>query len=202
MGNVVVHLVRHEKTGANAKRQYLGWTDESILAGLANFNMPISPLTVYGSDLKRCRETASAYFPEANYIASQDLRECNFGDFEMKTYEELKDIPIYRQWVDKPEEISPPNGEHYADFSKRVLNGFRQMVTSEGEYTFVIHGGAIRILLSRLGPVAREFNEIIVPHRTLHTLYWRDIKQIEEGERCESLLVVPIMEKDDSSEMN
>lgn len=109
MGNsVVVHLIRHEKTKANWQRKYLGWTDEPIAIRKAVCSVPVHTETVYGSDLKRCRETAELYFPNARYLPFSGLRELDFGDFEMKTYEELKHFETYRRWIDAPYKVTPP----------------------------------------------------------------------------------------------
>lgn len=196
MGNsVIVHLIRHEKTEANTMRKYLGWTDESILDIHESFHIPFQSTLVYGSDLKRCVETAKLYFPMAEYKAFSPLRELNFGDFEMKTYDQLKNLLIYREWIDCPQQITPPNGENFQHFKHRVLACFKQIVNQPHEYTFVVHGGVIRMLLSEFGPSKQTFNEIAVNHRTIYTLKWSNPNLIKGGLRCESLLVEPIMEK-------
>ncbi|MBD8027718.1 histidine phosphatase family protein [Ureibacillus sp. Re31] len=200
MGNrVIVHLIRHEKTDGNMKRKYVGWTDESIISKEQHFNIPIQANEVYGSDLRRCKETAHLYFPNANYYSDKNLREIHFGDFEMKTYEQLKDNPIYQKWIEDPVSVTPPNGEHYLDFNKRILQGFQQIVSKNGQYTFIVHGGVIRAILSLFSPKMESFQQIAVSHRTIYSLSWVHIKDVEEGRRCESLSVVPIMEKENLS---
>ena len=196
MGNsVIVHLIRHEKTEANTLRKYLGWTDESIVKSTESFQLPFQPTLVYGSDLKRCVETAKLYFPNVEYKAFFSLRELNFGDFEMNTYEQLKNLSIYRDWIDCPEHITPPNGESYQHFKHRVMECFTQIVNRSSEYTFVVHGGVIRLLLSEFGPSEKTFSEVSADHRTIYTLKWADPNLIKGGLRCESLSAEPIMEK-------
>jgi len=196
MGSVTVHLIRHEKTNANLKRQYIGWTDESILAKEKDFKLPIKAETVYGSDLKRCRETARLYFPETNFIPMKDLRELNFGDFEMKTYEELKDLSLYRNWIDNPHQFTPPNGERYEEFVHRVVLCFRKIISSNNQYIFVVHGGVIRALLAMFGSQEEAFQQIVVSHRTIYSLQWSDVSEVREGKRCKLLSVEPIMVKE------
>jgi len=196
MGNTTVHLIRHEQTDANLKRKYIGWTDESISTREKNFIVPISPKVIYGSNLKRCKETAQLYFPEATFIADENLRELNFGDFEMKSYEELKSLSVYRDWIDNPQLTTPPNGESYQQFVQRVLASFQKIVSSDTEYTFVVHGGVIRALLSMYSPMEESFQSISASHRTVYTLQWSYFNLVKEGKRCESLLVEPIMVKE------
>lgn len=195
---VVVHLIRHEQTKANIERKYIGRTDESIVSSNARLQLPIQPLEVYGSDLKRCRETAHLYFPKAQFHSLEKLREMNFGHFEMKTYEQLKDNPLYRQWIDSPTTTTPPNGESFEQFTERVVQQFYQIVSTTGEYCFVIHGGVIRVLLSKFSPKVEPFQQIAVGHRTMFTLQWADWKSFEGGARCKSLLEAPITEKENS----
>ena len=197
MGNhLVVHLIRHEKTEANLKRKYIGWTDESIILEEVEFDVPIQAEEVYGSDLRRCEETARRYFPEAIYIPNKKLRELNFGDFEMKTYNELKNSVLYRNWIDSPHQITPPNGESYEQFVQRVRTCFQQIISQNKEYIFVVHGGVIRALLSMYGTVQDSFQQIMVSHRTIYTLEWRDFGDAREEKRCKLLSVAPIMAKE------
>lgn len=196
--SVIVHLIRHEKTAANIERKYIGWTDESIITKNVEYDLPIQPESVYGSDLKRCRETAHLYFPTAYFHPFKKFREMNFGDFEMKTYEQLKDNPLYRQWIDFPKTVIPPNGESFANFTERIIHQFRQIVAASGDYCFVVHGGVIRVLLSVFGPKEESFQQIAVQHRCIYTLQWSNWTSFEGGARCELLSVVPIMEKENS----
>ena len=196
MGNVIVHLIRHEKTDANLKRKYIGWTDESIITKESHFNLPVKANVIHGSDLKRCKETAQLYFPDATYLAYEHLRELNFGDFEMKTYEELQAISVYREWIDNPTTVTPPNGEPYQEFVKRVLSCLQKTITENKEYTFIVHGGVIRVLLAIFAPFEEAFQEITASHRTIYTLQWPNFICMKEGERCKLLSVEPIMAKE------
>ncbi len=196
MGNVVtVHLIRHEKTKANFERKYIGWTDESIVVE-EKCSVPLCPKIVYGSDLKRCEETSKLYFPEATYKPVQSLREMNFGDFEMKTYDQLKTNEMYRNWIESPEKITPSNGESFHDFTTRVVSGFEHIIQESNEYVFVVHGGVIRILLSKYGPTTQTFQQVTADHRTIYTLTWSDLSDVKGGKRCESLSVEHLMAKE------
>lgn len=192
---VIIHLIRHEKTKANEEKKYIGWTDESIMVKKP-LQIPIQATKVYGSDLKRCVETAKLYFPKANYHAYSELRELNFGDFEMKTYEQLKDNSVYRKWIDFPESITPPNGESFISFKNRIIDAFYRIVSTSGEYVFVVHGGVIRLLLSQFSPSNDSFQQIVVKHQEVITLTWTQLADLRGGLRCESLSVEPIMENE------
>lgn len=188
---LIVHFIRHEKTKANLERKYIGWTDESILFNGTINPLPIEASIIYGSDLKRCEQTAKLYFPKATYIPFSEFRELSFGDFEMKTYEELKNNALYRQWVENPLEVVPPNGESFQHFKQRVFHCFENIVNASGEYVFILHGGVIRVLLEKFGS-EQKFQEITVSHRTVYTLHWDCFTQMKGGDRCKQLSVVPI----------
>ncbi|MEG0383290.1 histidine phosphatase family protein [Solibacillus cecembensis] len=189
---VTVHLIRHEKTQANIERKYIGWTDEPILQEVSA-RLPIAPTVVYGSDLLRCQQTAACYFPNVTYNGIQQLRESNFGDFEMRTYEQLKNKPMYRAWIDDPYEVTPPNGESLGAFEQRVLQAFQQQIKQQGSYTFVVHGGVIRLLLAHYRQPQQSFQNMLAKHRVLYTLHWEQLEQFLGGAACTSFSEAPIM---------
>ncbi|KYG92255.1 histidine phosphatase family protein [Metasolibacillus sp. FSL H7-0170] len=194
MGDAItIHLIRHGKTQANTERKYIGHTDEPILP-LQPVHIAVQPTIVYGSDLKRCQQTAACYFPQVPYEASADLRELDFGQFEMKTYEQLKDDPHYRKWLANPAQVTPPSGESFQAFKERVGHAVQQIITGPGQYTFVVHGGVIRLLLAQFSQ--QPFEGLHAEHHLLYSCYWSHFSAWKEGERCTSISEVPIMVND------
>ena len=97
-----ITLVRHGKTQSNQEHRYLGWTDELLcregiallLKKMRKGLYPQSPDRVVCSPMRRCIQTAAWICPKGYpYRIEDDLRETNFGIFEGKTYEELKEDP-------------------------------------------------------------------------------------------------------------
>ena len=191
---VTIHLIRHEKTQANMERRYIGRTDQPIL-NVAPRVMTHETDIVYGSQLRRCEQTAKLYFPKARYIVQKGFNEIDFGNFEMKTYDDLKYVQLYRNWIDDPINVTPPNGESFLTFRARVLQTFSNIVTCPGTYTFVVHGGVIRVLLSQLLPQKEAFRDIHAAHHTEYTLAWEKIVQLKEGAYCTSYSEVFLTEK-------
>ncbi|RCX20376.1 alpha-ribazole phosphatase [Fontibacillus phaseoli] len=163
-------LIRHGMTEWNKERRYQGHSDTKLLPGEA---CGLSPLraelaetafsAVFCSDLKRCRSTLEYISPELAAVASYDsrLREMNFGAWEGQTYEMLKNNPQYRNWIDNPQEVTPPGGEAWPAFEDRIkeiyaeLDAFsRKLVTERVEEPILIvtHGGVISILGTILEP--------------------------------------------------
>ena len=187
---VVLELMRHAKTKGNVERRYVGWTDDPIVEAA----LPVvddSAQLVICSDLIRTEQTARAYFPNASLHPIKHFRESHFGDFDMKTYDELKTNARYRAWIDHPETVAPPNGETLTAFSARVLEGLKQLPTARHYYA-VLHGGTIRALLVALAPEPSQFWDWQVGHDTRFVLSWHSRRAFEEGKRCTSLSVVPL----------
>lgn len=190
---VTVYLIRHARTKSNIKHRYLGWTDEAILS---DQDLPVIDddcVAVFGSDLKRCKQTAKLYFPNALYYTDAGFRESNFGEFEGKTYDELKGIPQYRQWIDDPNHLAPPSGETLIEVTNRCIDAFKRLPRDFAVYPLILHGGTIRTLLVQLAPTPSEFWDWHVSHDELFKLQWATIEAFKEGKRCTSLSVVPIM---------
>lgn len=189
---VTVYLIRHARTKSNVEHRYLGWTDEEILP---NQDLPVISRcgkVAFGSDLKRCRQTAKFYFPSAAYYSDAGFRESNFGEFEGKTYDDLKEIPQYRKWIDDPTHLAPPAGETLVEVTKRCMAAFRRLPKDFDLYPLILHGGTIRTLLVQLAPEPSEFWDWHVSHDELFKLQWTMKENFKEGKRCTSLSVVPI----------
>lgn len=114
------------------------------------------------SPMKRCRETAEILFPEEDLECCDKLKECNFGDFEYKNYEQLNGNEDYQKYIDSNGVIGFPNGESRAQFAKRCVEGFEEIIELYGKKSeeieekvcedeqilvLVVHGGTIMALL-------------------------------------------------------
>lgn len=170
MKSYIIHFIRHGMTEANIKGQYAGIWDVPIcdigrkkLAELKKeYEYPM-PQEFYSSPLSRCVETCSILYPNATPILVDGLKECNFGDWEGKTPDELSGDPKYLEWVKSGRKVIPPNGESWDDFGKRIALFFestvdslmKRGVTSAAMFT---HGGVISVLLALYGlPRANPF---------------------------------------------
>ena len=111
-----VRLIRHFATEGNLEKRYIGVTDEGIKTecipeydlkkeengryGKGNGREKWEPELVIVSTLKRCRQTAEILFPGAEQVVCDKMRECDFGLFEGKNYQELTGNPKYQSWID------------------------------------------------------------------------------------------------------
>lgn len=186
--------MRHAPTKENLEKRYIGWTDSSLadVSSLAIVDKDVTK--VYGSDLLRCRQTAAHYFPNATYMADKRFRESNFGEFEGRTYEDLKSDRRYCAWLDDPVQSPPPKGEGFDTFCARVIEGFTALPKGEDVYHLVVHGGVIRALLVTFAPTEQPFWTYHTPHDKMFSLTFSR-KAWEEGARCMSLSEELIVEK-------
>lgn len=162
-------LIRHLKTPGNEKRQYIGSTDEALSEQeVQNFvqkqkreNYP-SVQQVIASPMKRCIQTAELIYPKNQVTQEMLLKECDFGIFEGKTYEDLKDRAEYQAWLDSGGTIAFPEGEDQKEFRLRCVKGMLCQVDRLCEenvesVAFVVHGGTIMAVLEQLAEDQKDF---------------------------------------------
>ncbi|MDO4518887.1 MAG: phosphoglycerate mutase family protein [Eubacteriales bacterium] len=166
-----IYLIRHGKTYGNSLSRYIGVTDEPLcesgieeLKAIAVGEQYPRLSRVYTSDLKRTIETAKILFPDADRKIVNDLRECDFGEFENKNYKELDGNENYQKWVDSNGELPFPGGESREDCLKRQVNAFFQCIRElEAEKIdqagFVVHGGTIMHIMEALCTINKKFYE-------------------------------------------
>jgi alpha-ribazole phosphatase len=159
---MILHLIRHGQTLANQQRLYCGKTDlpltESgkngikLLASLGIYP-PLEGLAVYTSGLLRVRQTLEAIYGKVPCLELSAFREMDFGAFEMKSYEQLKENPAYIAWIeDQTGSVACPGGESQAIFARRVITGFQEVVDKGMPALVVCHGGVITCLMQHLFP--------------------------------------------------
>ena len=75
----------------------------------------------------RCRQTAQLIYPQltGEAVSVEDFRECDFGLFEGKNYQEMEHLPAYQEWVDSMirEGLTTPTPEELeCSLDKRTLS--------------------------------------------------------------------------------
>lgn len=166
-----VYLIRHARTAGNEQKRYIGITDEPLSnEGIAELNSFIrkglypSVEFVYTSPMRRCRETAELIYGDTPQETISEFAECNFGEFEGKTYAELKENQDYRRWIASAGEMDIPGGESAGCFREHSRRGFQVMVGDILRNGFqsaaaVVHGGTIMEILSTYAPTKKSFYE-------------------------------------------
>ena len=162
-----IHIIRHGKTAANEKRLYCGHTDlplsEGGIAQFATRGYPQNIDLFFTSGLLRTVQTIECIYGPVPMQAITELAEFNFGQFEMKSYEDLKDRSDYQAWITDETGLVPcPGGECKQEFMRRVLAGYDMLLEKSKQTRAVLlatHGGVIACLMEHLFPGRRNFYE-------------------------------------------
>ena len=164
-----IYLIRHGETALKASGAYQGWIDEPLSAeGRKALTPLLNPFPeipggwVYVSPLQRARETASLALPYCRQVVVEDLKEMNFGDFEGRAPDEMKDDPAYRAWVDSGCLDRCPNGETKAEFAARTCAAFEQLVDmalrrGDDALYIVAHGGTQMVVMEAYVDPSKPF---------------------------------------------
>lgn len=161
-----VYLIRHSITKGNLKKRYIGAkTDEPLCQeGYDLLKKKQYPKVekVIASPMKRCLETAKVLFPENDILVEEGLKECDFGQFENKNYQELSGNKAYQAWIDSNGTLPFPEGESQESFQKRSKEAFEDCIEQclkedIKEVAFVVHGGTIMSILSACANEERDY---------------------------------------------
>ena len=213
MQTYLIHLIRHAKTQGNLEGRYIGHTDQELcsegIEELKRINETYGPYpkadAVFSSPLKRCLQTSEIIYPDKKAIVMDDLIEYNFGEFEGKTAEELKDDEDFAEWLrgENPQK-APPFGDKQADFNYRICSCFEKIVDavikSKVKSTAVItHGGVIMAIMAAYALPQAQMHEWMTPSCCGYTLridpsLWMRVQKAEAVSECPSL---PLTEEEE-----
>ena len=188
-----IWMIRHGETPGNREKRYVGSTDEGLTEEevnrltewrkkekiLLNENGRITETdfsglltgsaAIYRSPMKRCLDTykemtgdLAIRLPEP--LVYENLRECDFGDFEYKNYLELNGTKAYQRFLDTMGESGFPHGETMEEYKERTVAAFRTIVNMEMKkeekndlLLFFVHGGTIMAVMSSLSDEGRDY---------------------------------------------
>ena len=110
-------------------------------------------MRILTSGKKRCEETLEILFGKLPHEADPAFREMEFGAFEMRSYEEMKDDQEYIAWISGDNEKNvAPGGESGEIMKERVLDGFGRLIAEGKDTLLVTHGGVIALITAELFP--------------------------------------------------
>lgn len=178
-----IHLIRHATTEGNLAGQYIGHTDlEATEEGLrqidelkAEYGYPEVD-AVFSSPLKRCLQTAARIFPDKEPIVLEGLSEYDFGEFEGKTADELKDYEAFQTWLAGTHPETPlPFGESQIGFNTRICETFVKIIhgilqSGVKSTAVVTHGGVIMALMAAFAMPEAPMHEWLTPNACGYTL--------------------------------
>ena len=154
-----VLLIRHGQTSWNIEGRIQGYLDSPLTeVGLAQAEALAARLAtealdaLHSSDLGRTRQTADPIVAATGLapVFDSGLRERNYGDWEGRTFEEIKrDFPEqYERFVRRDPHATAPAGESAVQFQDRVVAALTRLARGHGGrcVAVVTHGGVLGVM--------------------------------------------------------
>lgn len=150
-----LYLIRHAPTH---RKSMVGWSDvDADFSDTPRFDelnafLP-HPADLVSSDLRRTVGTADRLVEGRRRLEHcSDLREINFGDWELKTFSEIQESHAteIRAFYETPGTITAPNGECWNVFYDRVHSGFDGLLQqTQGPLIAAVHFGVVIAAIQR-----------------------------------------------------
>ncbi|TDP51382.1 aldo/keto reductase [Aminicella lysinilytica] len=171
-----IYFIRHGITEGNDRKWFYGKADLPLTAEgketLKKFRdrgiYPDIPddAGCYTSALSRTDETFQIIYGDRARKPLPLLNEMQFGEYECKTYEELKGYEGFHDWAyDETGDVKLPGGESRNEFAARVSKGLKELVNlhrmkewshrhggQDAITVMVCHGGVISAIMQELFP--------------------------------------------------
>jgi alpha-ribazole phosphatase len=196
----ILQLIRHAQTVGNQQKRYIGSTNEPLsqngkreLEKWIRLGIYKPAEIVYTSPMLRCIETVALIFENTPQESVSELSECDFGEFEGKTYEELSENAAYRMWLDSGGNSAIPDGEDLAHFKARCCGGLEKVISNiitrgYNNAAIVMHGGSIMAIMERYDPGRAGFYEWQVRNCcsimvTVEESVWRERHMFSHAEK-------------------
>lgn len=198
-----IHFIRHGLTEGNLRRWYYGSTDIPLapegFAALeslrdAGIYPPLGDADCYTSGMLRTEQTFQTIYGDVPHKALPLMKEMNFGTCECKTFDELKTMDFFDDWInDKTGTIAYPSGDSIESFGARIrqglaeLRGLHRMKELSHRHSgkdavsiLVCHGGVIAASMEILFPqVQTTFWEWIPDPGHGYTVYFEESEPIK-----------------------
>ena len=160
-----IHFIRHGITQGILNKWYYGNVDLPLIdEGIRELrNLKAQGIypdageaACYTSGMLRANQTFEVIYESSDYRVISDLREISFGDWECKTFEELKAQDGFDEWMnDRKGEFTFPGGDSPLSFYSRVSRGLDELLaahrnTGAPSSIVVCHGGVISACMCQL----------------------------------------------------
>lgn len=163
MKSYVLHLIRCFPCQGNLEGRYMGRAEsplaESAIPELLRLKRE-HPYPAAGAFFAaphtRCVDTLRLLYPWAQPEVALQLAECDFGEWDGKTAQELRDEPGFAAWLAGGGQTAPPGGESGPVFAQRARAGFElvvQNLLAKGQTSAVLvaTAGVLTTILASYG---------------------------------------------------
>lgn len=192
-----IYLVRHGKIEWQNEKAYIGQTElplseEGIRqsAKLKDYFAEIPLYKAYTSPLSRCVDTLDIILDgrEIPIIRVDAFKEINMGDWEGRTFSEIKGIypDAYEKRGLEIDQFAPPKGESFIELQQRVMPAFKKIIRDETSDPILIlgHSGVNRVILSAiLGFDLKDILKLSLPYASVKRLTY---DQEKNNWKCEN----------------
>ena len=169
-------LIRHCEVPDEYRGRYIGSTDvplseagRAAARNLAPQLARFAPETVLSSPLRRAAETAELAAPGREIRFDSRLAEIDFGEWEMKTWDEIQADPRSAAWWDDWIDTPAPRGESFRQQYARLADFLQDIQRrSYRRVCLFAHGGilsAARIYTGEI-PFGEAFRQVL-PYGTV-----------------------------------
>lgn len=176
-----IYLVRHTITTADKTICY-GQADVPVDTSQFKISYPaISKKlpekvdAVYSSPLIRCsilaQQLVKEKYTSLSVTYDNRLRELNFGDWEMKKWNDINKEELDK-WMQKFTTEKVPDGESNADLHERVVYFWNEIIQQNKNCCIINHAGVMRSILSVINDSALD------EAFTLYTINYSDVVRI------------------------
>lgn len=158
-------LIRHIKTIAPEGMCY-GQADLMLPVGFEKTHAKIASElktkkfdAIFSSPLQRCASLAKAIAADNNSILFDDrLKELSFGEWELKMWIDIENLPEAKLFFDDYMNVPPPNGECFGQLIARIESFFKDLQENyqNNNVLIVTHGGPIRVFHSLINHSSPE----------------------------------------------
>jgi len=170
--NKIIIFIRHGLTASNEKKLYAGKLNDDELSqeGINELEEKsekgLYPKAdcVISSAKKRCIQSAKIIFKGSDIKLAEGLDEIDFGIFEGKDYNTLKNNELYIKWLESGGTMPFPEGESREEYLIKNKEAFEKILNlieeDKKSVAVVAHGGNIMALLNIYG--GREYFDSMV----------------------------------------
>lgn len=105
---------------------------------------------IYSSPLSRCQKLANNIAPGQTICIDSRLAELNFGDWELKNWDNINQAEL-NNWMQDFVNIKVPNGENFIELYARVNQFADELFKIDKQKVAVItHAGVIRCFVAKV----------------------------------------------------
>lgn len=145
-------LLRHAQTEGSLRELYYGASDIPALEdSLEQLHRKAASYPrakhYYTSGMLRTEQTLRAIYGEVEHTQLPGLQEMDFGDFEMRSYDDLKNDPAFLRWEEDSEHLPCPNGESVPQLIVRNMAAIEKVLATGEDSVCIIHGGVTANLM-------------------------------------------------------